>query len=205
MPRITRIKAQRNKKRVNIYLDGKFAFGLDADNFLKAGLKVGRELTDKQIRSLVFENEYRRFLDRVYRLLSFRPRSEKEIRDYLANKKSPAEVAKKITTQLKKSGYLDDQKFAYWWADQRSTFRPRGKIALRAELRQKGVAKEIIEKSVEKLDELSLAKKVAKKKLKVYKKLPRRAFREKMIAFLNRRGFSWSTIKPVIDEFMEKR
>ncbi|HUS52033.1 MAG TPA: RecX family transcriptional regulator [Candidatus Bathyarchaeia archaeon] len=205
MAKVTRIKAQRNKKRVNIYLDGKFAFGLDVDNFLKAGLKVSQELTDKQVGSLVFENEYRKFLDRVYRLLSFRPRSEKEIGDYLARRKSPAEVAEKIGTQLKRSGYLDDWKFAHWWVDQRSTFRPRGKIALRAELRQKGVAKEIIEKAVEKLDELSLAKKAAKKKLKAYKKLDLQAFREKMIAFLNRRGFSWSTIKPIIDELLEKR
>jgi len=40
MPVITSIKAQKNQKRVNIYLDGKFSFGLDLENFMKLQLKV---------------------------------------------------------------------------------------------------------------------------------------------------------------------
>ena len=83
MSKITKIKAQKNKKRVNIYLDGKFAFGLDADNFLKANLKKGQELNQKQIDDLIFKNEFQKLFDRTLRLISRRPRSKKEIRDYL--------------------------------------------------------------------------------------------------------------------------
>ena len=87
MAKITRLKAQKNKKRVNVYLDGQFAFGLDADNLLKAGLKVGQELTEKQVENLVFKNESQKLLDKACRFLSYRPRSEKEVRDYLKRKK----------------------------------------------------------------------------------------------------------------------
>ncbi|MFC1727565.1 hypothetical protein ACFL0Y_03510 [Patescibacteria group bacterium] len=43
MPQVTKITSQKSQKRVNIYLDGKFTFGLDMDNFIKAGLKVGQD------------------------------------------------------------------------------------------------------------------------------------------------------------------
>lgn len=225
MAEITKIKAQKNKKRVNIYLDGKFAFPLDADNFLQAGLKVGQELTEKQVEDLIFKNEFQKLLDRVFRLISRRPRSEKEVRDYLMrrNWKLETRISKKsreasnwklresrqtakdkiingIIKELKKRKLVDDSAFASWWIEQRSTFRPRGKFGLTMELRQKGVDEEIIKKVIdEKVDELPLAKKLAQKKLKAYKNLPREERWQKLSAFLSRRGFSWPVIKQVID------
>lgn len=206
MAEITKIKAQKNKKRVNIYLDGRFAFGLDADNFLKAGLKVGQELSEKQVEDLIFKNEFQKLLDRVYRILSLRPRSEKEIKDYLAKKKATEKISQKIIEKLKKSGQINDNAFAIWWIEQRSTFRPRGKFGLRMELKQKGVNKKIIDKVIEQLvNELPLVRKVVQKKLKSYKNLPREDFYQKMSAFLARRGFSWPVIKQVVDELSKKR
>lgn len=199
MAEITRIKAQKNKKRVNIYLDGKFAFGLDADNFLRAGLKVGQKLTQKQVDDLVFKNEFQKLLNRAFRLISRRPRSEKEVRDYLRRKKSLPKLIEAVVKKLKKLGQIDDKAFVLWWVEQRSTFRPRGKFGLTMELRQKGVDKEIIKRAVdEKVNELPLAKKIAQKKFKVYKNLPREERYQKMSAFLARRGFSWETIKEVV-------
>jgi len=203
---ITKIKPQKNKKRVNIYLDGKFAFPLDADNFLKAGLKIGQQLTEKQVEDLIFKNQSQKLLDKTYRLISLRPRSEKEIKDYLKKKKAPPKLSIWVIKKLKKQKIIDDNIFASWWVEQRSTFRPRGKFGLTMELRQKGVDEKIIKKIVEeKVNELPLAKKLAQKKLKSYKNLPRKEFYQKMSAFLARRGFSWQTIKTVIDEIAKKR
>lgn len=204
MAKITRIKAQKNKKRVNIYLDGKFAFGLDADNFLKAGLKVGQKLTQKQVDDLVFKNEFQKLLDKTLRLISRRPRSEKEIRDYLRKKKSPSKLIEAVVKKLKQLRQIDDAAFASWWVEQRTTFRPRGKFGLTMELRQKGIDKTIINKAINKVDELPLAARLAQKKLKVYKNLPREEFYQKMSAYLARRGFSWETIKKVVAKFLEK-
>lgn len=206
MAEITKIKPQKNKKRVNIYLGGKFVFGLDADNFLKAGLKVGQELSEKQVEDLVFKNEFQKLLNKVYRILSLRPRSEKEIKDYLIKKKATEKISQKIIEKLKKLGQINDNAFAIWWIEQRLTFRPRGKFGLRMELKQKGVNKKIIDKVIEQLvDELPLARKVVQKKLKTYKNLLREDFYQKMSAFLARRGFSWPVIKQVVDEFLKKR
>ena len=65
MPVITSIKPQRNKKRSNIYLDGKFGFGLDLDNFVKLGLKVEQELSDKEIAGIVKEAEFQKILEKL--------------------------------------------------------------------------------------------------------------------------------------------
>lgn len=205
MLQITRIKAQKNQKRVNIYLEGKFAFGLDADNFLKSGLKVGKELSEKQVEDLVFKNEFQKLLNKTLRLISHRPRSEKEIADYLKRKKSLPNISVRVIERLKELGQLDDYAFASWWIEQRSTFRPRGKFGLTMELRQKGIDKEIAEKVInEKVDEPSLAKKLAQKKFKFYKNLPREERYQKISAFLARRGFSWEIIKKVVVKFLEK-
>lgn len=205
MPLVTKIKSQKNKNRVNIYLDNKFAFGLDADNFLKAGLKVGQKLSEEKIEDLISKNEFQKLLDRTFRLLSYRPRSEKEIRDYLKRRKSSPKSIEIIIEKLKRLNQINDEKFASWWVRQRITFRPRGKFGLSMELKQKGIGKEIIEKVVnEKVDELPLAMKLAQKKLKTYQNLPKREFYQKMFAFLARRGFSWETIKKTVAKFLDK-
>lgn len=202
MPQITKIKAQKNKKRVNIYLDGKFAFGLDADNLLKAGLKVDQSLTQKQVDDLIFKNEFQKLFNRTLRLISRRPRSEKEIRDYLKKKKASLKVIEGVVKKLKQLRQLDDQEFARWWVDQRTTFRPRGKFGLTMELRQKGIDKEVIRKAVEKVSELPLAEKLAQKKAKSYKNLPKRERYQKLSAYLARRGFSWEVIKKAVAKYL---
>lgn len=206
MAKITRIKAQKSKRRVNIYLNGKFAFGLDADNFLKAGLKIGQQLSETQVEDLIFKNEFQKLLDKSLRLISARPRSEKEIVDYLKRKKTDPKLIDEVVDKLKSLGQLDDYAFAVWWVEQRVTFRPKGKIALSMELRQKGVEREIGEKIIaEKVDELPLARRAVERKLKIYKNFPPLEFRQKITGFLARRGFSWGTVKEVIDEFCQKR
>ncbi|OGV88621.1 hypothetical protein A2Z41_02080 [Microgenomates group bacterium RBG_19FT_COMBO_39_10] len=203
MPQVTKIKAQKNKKRVNLYLDGKFSFGLDADNFLKARLKIGQKLNQKQIDDLIFKNEFQKSLDRAFRLISRRPRSEKEIRNYFKKKRSSSKVAEKVIAKLKELKQIDDREFARWWVDQRTIFRPRGKYGLTMELRQKGIDKTVIKETVESVSELHLAEKLAQKKLKTYKNLSKNEFYRKMSAFLARRGFSWEVIRTVIDKYLE--
>lgn len=157
-------------------------------------------------KNLLTKIKAQKLLDRILRLISARPRSEKEIVDYLKRKKTDPKLIDEVVDKLKSLGQLDDYAFAVWWVEQRMIFRPKGKLALSMELRQKGVEREISDKIIaEKVDELPLAKKAAEKKLKTYKNLPRMEFRQKMASFLARRGFSWGTVKSVIDEFSQKR
>lgn len=202
VPQITKIKSQKNQKRINIYLDGKFALGLDADNLLKAGLKVGQKLSQKQVDDLIFKNEFQKLFDKTLRLVSRRPRSEKEIRDYLKKKKTSPKITEEIIKKLKRIKQINDQEFANWWVDQRVTFRPKGKFGLTMELRQKGIEENLIENAVKKIDELSLAEKLAQKKVRLLKNLPREERYQKLSAYLVRRGFSWETIKTIVAKFL---
>jgi len=136
-------------------------------------------------------------LDKVYRFLSLRPRSEKELADYLKKRKISSLEAEKIFKILKEQKLIDDWEFAKWWVEQREAFKPKGKIALKAELRQKGIAEEIIEKVLGSVDELSLANKALAKKTEVYRRLSPEDFLRKISQFLSYRGFSWQTIEKV--------
>lgn len=139
-------------------------------------------------------------LDKVYRFVSLRPRSEKEIRDYLHGKHASNQDFEKIIQLLIKQKLLDDSAFVKWWLDQRATFRPKGKRALKVELKQKGISEELIEGALgEGVDELTQAQKAIQKKLKVYSRLPYLERKAKLSAFLARNGFSWEVIKQVVN------
>ena len=217
MPQVTRIKPQKNKNRVNIYLDGQYAFPLDIDNLIKFNLKVGQNLSNKEINELIFKNEFQKLYERCLRLISARPRSEKEIIDYL-QKNLPKQdtivyqigrnLVEGVLGKLKKLKLIDDQAFTVWWVEQRNVFRPRGKKLLLFELRQKGIKPEIAREIVEKeVDELKLAKRLLKKRLKKVSdrelvKDPK--IYQKNMAYLSRQGFSWEIIKEVLDEKFKK-
>lgn len=146
-----------------------------------------------------------KLLDKVYRFISLRPRSEKEIRDYLHGKHATDQDFEKIIQQLIKQKLLDDSAFVNWWLEQRATFRPKGKRALKAELKQKGISDELIEDALsEGVDELAQAQKAIQKKLKIYSRLPYLERKAKLSAYLARNGFSWEIIKQVLDSELEK-
>lgn len=149
-------------------------------------------------------SRYSVLLDKTLRLISLRPRSKKEITDYLKKKKASPEEKLKIFETLEKLNLVDDFAFAEWWLDQRSTFRPKGKIALKAELSQKGIDRLIIDQALVGVDEVALAEKALQKKLEIYRSLSPLKFRQKIANFLAQRGFSWEIIKKVLEQTARK-
>ncbi len=206
MPIITKIKSQKNKKRVNIYLDDKFGFGLGLENFVRLGLKVGRELTKTEIKEILKKAEFQKTLDKLLRFATLRPRSEKEINIWLRKYKVHQSIISDLFNKLKRLKLLDDKKFAEWWVEQRMNFRPKSKRIINYELRSKGINKNIIEDvlSEVKIDEVKIAKEMLAKKIYKWEKLPKFEARKKMGEFLGRKGFGWDTIKKVTNEFIEK-
>lgn len=200
MPTITAIKPQRNKKRVNIYLDGKFGFGIDLENFVALGLKVEGELSDKEIEDIVKKSEFQKTLDKLLRFATLRPRSEKEIKDWFKRRKVHESLHKELFNRLNRLDLIDDAKFAQWWVEQRSSFKPRGKRALEMELRMKGIKKEVIGQVLSniKVDEEKVARELLNKKSYKWKSLPKREATVKMSAFLARKGFNWEVIEKVL-------
>ncbi len=153
--------------------------------------------------------EYEKLLSAGYRFISFRPRSEKEITDFLQKKlrawhTTAPTVFSKVLERLRELGYVDDQKFILWWVEQRNAHRPKGKRVIIQELQQKGINKSLIEdvlsETCDGSDEIELAKQVVSKKLDLWKKLPKLDKKRKMYDYLTRRGFSGDTIRRIIDE-----
>lgn len=150
-------------------------------------------------------DSFPKFYDRSLRFLSFRPRSEKEIADFLKKKKVGEATIKKILDKLKEYKFLDDREFARWLIEQRQGRKPRGKRLIEMELKQKGIAEPIIEEAQNALSNQSeLAKKALEKKVAVYRHLNRVKAYQKLSQFLLRRGFDWETVKGTIDEILKK-
>ncbi len=198
MPKITAIKIQRrNKERVNIYLDGEFAFGLT--RIVAGWLQIGQELNEKKIEALKAEDEREQAYIRALNYLSYRPRSIKEVEQNLRKHKVPDVLIPETIERLRKNNFVDDMDFAKQWIENRNRFRPRGKKALRLELRQKGIDNEDLQEVLDDLvDEESLAYQAGLKKARQLAKLEWQDFRRKLGAFLARRGFPYSVISPLI-------
>lgn len=207
MPKITDLKKQKNTTRVNVYIDDKFAFGTSLEMVLKYGLKKDKELSQDKIGELEKESDIGKIYARVLRFASLRPRSEKEIKLWFKRKNIDSSLGTEVFNKLKNIGLVDDGAFAKWWVGQRREFRPRSKIALISELKQKGIAREIIDEVLEGVDtssELEFAKRVALKKLRVLSGLPFDKKKKKLFGFLGRRGFSWETANKTIDELLQR-
>lgn len=206
MPRISKLRIQQNRKRVNLYLDGEYATSLDLETVARKQLKVGQDLTLREFETLRNTHNEEKLLAKSANMLSYRPRSERELRMFLQrkwtskiDKEEYGFLIEKVIQKLKQKKALDDREFAKWWVEQRTAFRPKGKIMIRSELVQKGIDRGIIDRELEALDEDELAERIVQKKLRTSKTLDEKA-RHRLIAVLQRRGFSWQTIKRVVDE-----
>jgi regulatory protein len=211
MKKITAIQVQKNNSnRVNVYLDGEFAFGLA--RIVAAWLQVGQMLDEEKIAKLQAEDSRERAMQQALLFLSYRARSENEIRKNLSKHEIPEAVIEETLERLRREGFANDKKFASAWVENRSTFRPRGRRALAQELHQKGIDDSIIESALEGVDDEALAYESGQKKARKLKgvalnsPVPERGskvlewseFRKKMSEFLARRGFSYSVIAPVV-------
>ncbi len=200
---ITALEVQRNnKERVNVYLDGEFAFGLTMLD--AARLRKGQQLTDAEIAALKSTDSLQQAYERAVRFLGQRPRSTAEVRHNLTDKEVDASVVEEVIARLEGQGYLDDAAFAHYWITNRQQFRPRGARALRFELREKGVPMPIIDEILAETDTTESAYQAALDKARRFRGLEKRAFREKLGAFLSRRGFDYDIVREVTDRLINE-
>ncbi len=197
MKKITAITVQKKSpNRVNIYLDGEFAFGLA--RITAAWLKTGEELSDDKIAKLQDEDSRERAYQQAMLFLSYRARSLKEIRQNLKKHEYSEGVIEDTLERLRTAGLANDNEFARAWVENRNTFRPRSKKALAIELRQKGLDDEAIQASLSNVDEETLAYETGLKRANRLTALERSEFRKKLSEFLIRRGFSYSVVATVV-------
>jgi regulatory protein len=193
---------EKNKERVNVFLDGEFAFGLAMLEALK--LRKGQLLSDVEIARLKALDEIEVAHERALNFLSYRPRSVAEVRRNLVDKGFSEEAIDIVTARLVEARLLGDEAFARYWVDNREAFGPRSARALRFELRKKGVPDADIASAVEEVDEDSAAYRSAQSVAKRHANADWQTFRKKVGDFLLRRGFQYGTAKDVIKRLWEE-
>src|SRR5262245_35706986 len=147
MKKITAIEVQKKSpNRVNIYLDGEFAFGLA--RIVAAWLRVSLELDEKKIEQLQAEDARERAFQQAMLFLSYRARSESEIRKNLKKHEIPEPIIDQTLERLRQDGLANDDQFAQAWVENRSTFRPRSRRMMAMELRQKGLDNEAVASAI---------------------------------------------------------
>ena len=166
-------------------------------------------------------DNFAKLLNSSLRFLSYRPRSEKEVREYLNKKSSIAKIPEEqkinlksvidlVITKLKEKEFLNDKEFIKWWIEQRTKVKPKSLQFIKYELKQKGISNDLIEEVLENADfeiesDLDKAKKLAEKRIVRYENEDPKKRYEKMVRFLASKGFDWNTIKKVIDQILNKR
>jgi regulatory protein len=197
MKKITALEVQKkNPNRVNLHLDGEFAFGLA--RITAAWLKVGDVLSDERIAELQNEDAREKAMQQALLFLSYRARSEKEIRQNLKKHEYPEDAIEYTLNRLRENRLANDNEFAQAWVENRSTFRPRSRRALTMELRQKGLDEETVKNAVSNIDEEALAYETARKRAPRFLGLEWSEFRKKLSDHLARRGFPYSVVTSVV-------
>jgi regulatory protein len=191
---ITRLVARRHHPdRVEVHVDGRCAFVLaDVE---AARLCVGQILSEAELAGLRQSAAETRAFDRAVRLLSLRPRSRFEIESRLRSEGLGAAAIGAALARLERLGYLDDAAFARWWVENRTRFSPRSRQALHGELRQKGVARALIEAALSDFDTDEQALAAGRQRAARWAHLAPAEFGRKMFAFLCRRGFDPETAR----------
>jgi recX family len=212
--KITDISLQtRDKNRVNVSIDGKYRFSLDVFQVGELGIKVGREYSDEELTALEDESQFGKLYARAMEYCLARPRSVKELRDYLWRKTRPTkkrspktgeiterpgvklEITERVLARLIEKKYLDDEKFARFWLEHRFLQKGASVRRLKLELAQKGIERETIEQLIAeniRSDDEELRKIIAKKRYKYA------GDQQKFMAYLARQGFSYDDIRAAL-------
>jgi len=198
MPRITNFTPQqKNRDRVNVFIDGKYTFSLDIFQISELQVKVGQELSDSELEDLKKASDFGKLYARTLNWLVSRPHSERETRDYLFKKSTPPELSEAIINRLKSKNYLNDANFARFWAENRFQKKGISRKRLELELLKKGISREAIKEALKGSPRSDTAEidKIIAKKHKKYANEPK-----KLLEYLIRQGFDYELARSRVSE-----
>lgn len=200
---ITAIEPQvRYRDRFNIYVDGEWVAGVHAEVVAVAGLRVGQAVTVTELQDLMRAEELRRVRDSALHFLGYRARSRVELRRRLLQKGYDAELVEETLAALDRNGLINDAEFSQSWVRARTGSKPMGPNRLAAELRQKGIDRELIDEALQVVDqdvEMDLALAMGRRKIEQLRDEDIRTARRKLGAVLMRRGFTSEVCVKVLD------
>ena len=207
--KLTRISKRKNRRLYDIFIDDEFGFSVSSKNVLqKFGLEQGRIFQPDEFYELrrnieFFEAEYI-----LLEFLKYRFRSKKEILRKLTSKKISQPTIDTLIIKYQEKGFINDKDFAESYMLDLISHHPQGNYAITQKLKQKGISNEIIQGLSEKYlsgetEHEMAVRELSKRKIK-YMKLEPRERRNKALAFLQRKGFSYTCAKECVDEILFK-
>jgi regulatory protein len=201
MSTITGLKKGKTRaKRIDVFVDEKFAISLAPETALKEKVSVGQELGKAALEALGEKDRRQRCFNSAVRFIGYRPRSEAEIKQRLAKHGFENDIIEKTLARLKDKGFVDDNAFAHYWVENRDLLRPRGKRLTKMELKRKGLGTDIIEKAVSAIDEQDSAYRAAVSRARRLDGLDYNTFRLRLGQYLGRRGFNYGIIKEITEK-----
>lgn len=205
MPRIKSVKSNKSGRKINISIDDDSTITLDKEVILKAGLRTGQEIDEKQINKLKEADLAQRCLNAAKRFIGYRPRSESEVIARLHKQGYERVLIESIIQKLREANLINDLDFAKFWRDNRLSVNPKSKNLLKYELRRKGIQPEIAEEALSDTDDEVAASKAAEKKARSLKGREYAEFHDKLTNYLKWRGFNYEIIERVCENMWQKK
>jgi regulatory protein len=202
---ITALVRKPRRKLIDVHIDGELRAVIGADLAIERDLRAGREISAGDLARLEYEQARRSCLQAAVRLLSYRQRSERELRQRLRQKGFAKPPIDEAVVRLRQLGYVNDAAFARFYAEAQQAARPRSQRLLTVELRQKGVEAGVAEQATLEVDDEAAALEAARRRLPALRDLDYQRFRERLGSFLTRRGFSYDVARTVIARCWEEQ
>ncbi len=196
---VTQLQVKNNV--IAVYIDGELVCSLAPEIVLKHELRRGLKLSQASLKQLLEETNIVKWRDKALRFISFRPRSCKELSQYLRKQGISESILQILLEKLTDQKLVDDLRFAQWFVEQRDQFRPKAKKVLEIELKSKGIGSDIIQDVLAQKtssDELSQAQTLIQKKLRLWKNYSKQQKEHKIQAFLIQRGYSWDIVRSIL-------
>ncbi len=203
---VTKLEVQKNNPdRVSVFIDGEFAFGVHQDLVLTHRLSAGRTLTPDEQQAIIEDDRVAKAKSRALDYLAHKPRTETEVRRKLRQKEYSEPVIESVVKRLHELGYLDDAQYAEQYVERRFASKGYGPVRIRQELRKRGIDRHLAETAVDDFfeDESTLVaarEKAEKRWPRIAREDDPRKRRDKLYRYLKRRGYTYDTIRVVIDE-----
>lgn len=199
MGKITEISPQaKDKTRVNVYIEGKFACGLSLETAVKHRLKAGAEIDEARLREIEFDSEKQAALEKAAAHISKSAKTARELALFLSRKGYGEAVVSFILEKFSEYGYIDDGAYARAYVAAHG--KKKGARLMKAELRAKGVADEDIAAAfAEAPPAESAAKAVAEKYMRGKGREPKDI--QKLYRHLLSKGFSWEEAASAAEEY----
>ncbi len=193
-----------DKKRSKIYLGGEFAFVLYKGEIREYKIVVGEELEQNIYDEVMTVVLPKRAKLRAMNLLQKKDYTERQLRDKLSDGDYPQELVDDAIAYVKSFNYIDDERYARDYITYHMSVRSKNRII--QDLSNKGIGKDIYQNILEELYQDDSDAEIEQiKKLLFKKHYDPETFeyedKQKIMAFLIRKGYNSSDIRKAMDEF----